>query len=306
MSKFSDVCAIIFCYNRPEHTMRTIESFLANKNVSQVGLLIFQDGAKSDTDQLKVGAVRNVINKFDFSTLKSFNYVKHNKNLGLAKSILYGVDQAFEISEKVIVLEDDIVTNQNFLNFHCDALELFKDSDVGCICGYSHLNDPKYSHYRTLLPTSWGWSTWKDKWQLYETDGKKLREKIITSGRIKDFDYNGNAQFWRMLNDQINGKNDSWAVRWYASLFNHELYSIYPTESLVSNIGNDGSGTNNELGAYALRNVDGRVNYSFKHEMPYSEAYLRLCNYFTSIRPSITTRIVRKLTKLSRQEGPAK
>jgi hypothetical protein len=45
-----------------------------------------------------------------------------------------------------------------------------------------------------------------------------------------------------MLEDQIAGRNDSWAVRWLASAFLANKLTLYPGRSLVHNIGNDASG----------------------------------------------------------------
>jgi len=45
-----------------------------------------------------------------------------------------------------------------------------------------------------------------------------------------------------MLEDQISGKNSSWAIRWYASAFLRDKLTLYPGRSLVRNIGYD-SGT---------------------------------------------------------------
>jgi putative methyltransferase (TIGR04325 family) len=45
-----------------------------------------------------------------------------------------------------------------------------------------------------------------------------------------------------MLVDQIDGKNSSWAIRWYASLFLKNKLCLYPQKSFVCNIGFDGSG----------------------------------------------------------------
>jgi putative methyltransferase (TIGR04325 family) len=46
-----------------------------------------------------------------------------------------------------------------------------------------------------------------------------------------------------MLEDQINGKVNSWAIRWYASAFIKDKYTLYPATSLIYNIGFDNSGT---------------------------------------------------------------
>jgi hypothetical protein len=57
------------------------------------------------------------------------------------------------------------------------------------------------------------------------------------------FDFEGAFDYTQMLEDQIAGVNDSWAVRWYASAFLNEKLTLYPGRSLVHNIGNDSSGS---------------------------------------------------------------
>jgi hypothetical protein len=45
-----------------------------------------------------------------------------------------------------------------------------------------------------------------------------------------------------MLKDQISNKIDSWAIRWYASAFINNKYTLYPSITLIYNIGFDNSG----------------------------------------------------------------
>jgi hypothetical protein len=47
-----------------------------------------------------------------------------------------------------------------------------------------------------------------------------------------------------MLRRQIAGQNNSWAIRWNASLFLNNVLSLNVGRSLVNNNGFDGSGTN--------------------------------------------------------------
>ena len=46
-----------------------------------------------------------------------------------------------------------------------------------------------------------------------------------------------------MLRRQVEGKNNSWAIRWNASLFLQDILSLNVGRSLVQNEGFDGSGT---------------------------------------------------------------
>ena len=58
-----------------------------------------------------------------------------------------------------------------------------------------------------------------------------------------DFSFYDTYPYIDMLKDQINKKNDSWAILWYASAYLNNSYTLYPSKSLVNNIGIDGSGT---------------------------------------------------------------
>ena len=93
-----------------------------------------------------------------------------------------------------------------------------------------------------LKPTScWGWATWKRGWDLFEKDGKKLLDELEKRKLTKLFDFNGAYPYTKMLKDQVEGKVDSWAIRWYASAFIHEKLTLYPGISLVKHIGDLGT-----------------------------------------------------------------
>src|SRR5690606_5120794 len=47
--------------------------------------------------------------------------------------------------------------------------------------------------------------------------------------------------------DFKNNKNNSWAIRWYASVFLNNGLVLYPSKSLVENIGHDGTGVHSNI-----------------------------------------------------------
>ncbi len=87
------------------------------------------------------------------------------------------------------------------------------------------------------------WATWSRGWNLFNPDGQQLLDEIVRRDLSRDFDFNFSSNYCEMLEDQIAGKNDSWAIRWYASAFLSDKLTLYPGRSLVHNIGNDCSGT---------------------------------------------------------------
>ncbi len=86
-----------------------------------------------------------------------------------------------------------------------------------------------------------GLATWQRAWVHFESDGKKLLS-ILQKNGAKEFDFEGTQPNIQMLKDQINGKNNSWAIRWHASAFVNGMLTLYPKHSLVKNIGLDNTG----------------------------------------------------------------
>ena len=80
-------------------------------------------------------------------------------------------------------------------------------------------------------------------WDLFEPDGKKLLYELKARRLKKQFDNNGAYPYTKMLEKQVKGKNNSWAIRWHASAFLKGKLTLYPGNSLIKNIGLDDSGT---------------------------------------------------------------
>lgn len=236
---------VLFVYNRPEHTVRTVEALKQNPLAGQSDLFIFSDGSKSEFDYSKVSEVRAYLK--EITGFKSISIFESDTNKGLSTSIISGVSIVFEKFDRIIVLEDDLVTSPYFLEYMNEALALYEnDPSVGCIHGWNYLLDTSGMEESTFfLPGAdcWGWATWKNSWSLFEKDGSKLLLQLQNSNREYSFNRRNTMPYVQMLRDQIAGKNDSWAIRWHASLFLNGKFCLHPVNSLVKNIGLDGSGT---------------------------------------------------------------
>lgn len=236
---------VLFVYGRPIHTQRTIDTLLQNPESKDTDLIVYSDGPKQHSDTEKVESVREIIRKT--SGFKSINLIERTENLGLAANIIDGVTKVCEEYGKVIVLEDDIVTSPFFLNFMNSALNKYQSNEkVWHISGWNYpLKNteelPETFFWRTM--NCWGWATWKDRWQHFEKDPSKL---INTWNKetIKRFNLDSIYNFWSQVEANMNGKLNTWAIFWYATIFSHNGLCLNPTKSFVVNIGNDGSGEN--------------------------------------------------------------
>ncbi|MBK0007173.1 glycosyltransferase [Bacillus sp. S35] len=231
---------ILFVYNRPQHTQRVIEGLKKN-HIEK--LYVFSDGAAKEVDQQLVNDTRNLIKNIDWCEVEA---VYHTNNKGLAESVINGVTQVFSKGyERVIVLEDDCVPNENFVSFMNSAFDYYEnDDEIMHVSGFG-LPINKYTNsdtYFTPYPCSWGWGTWSKYWKecdFYQHSAyKELLENEVD---IKKFNYAGQA-FSAFLEAQIQGKVNSWLIRWYYHIFINNGKCVWSYESLIKNKGFDGTG----------------------------------------------------------------
>lgn len=233
---------VVFCYNRHHHLQQTLEALAKNELADQSDLYIYSDGPKAGQEDA-VDAVRKYLKTVQ--GFKSVNIIERPQNFGLGKSIIEGVSSMVEQFGRVIVLEDDLVSSPYFLRFLNEGIERFeKNEQVASIVGYSYPIDHDKSCYFLNNSDCLGWATWTKSWQNFQENGQLLLDQLIAQKASKRFNFDNQYNYLGMLKNQLAGKNNSWAVRWYASNFLLNKLTLFPAKSLIQHIGNDGSGTN--------------------------------------------------------------
>jgi hypothetical protein len=235
---------LLFVYNRLEHVRRAVESLQSNELAAESPLFIYSDGAKNEESRSEVNDVRNFIHTI--SGFAEINIIERSENWGLARNIIDGVTTQVNRFGRVIVVEDDLVVAPHFLQFMNDALDTYADEPrVGHIQACDFTQDSSLPDTFLIKWTgSWGWATWDRAWKMFNPDGRYLLQQIEQRGLSRKFDFDGKYGYTRMLRRQTEGKNNSWAIRWNASLFLNDILSLNVGRSLVQNEGFDGSGTN--------------------------------------------------------------
>lgn len=251
---------ILFVYNRPEHTRKTLEA-LADNFLADVSILyVFADGPKKDADESMVESLNNtrrIIKERQWC--KEVVIIESDINKGLADSIVEGVTSVINKHGKAIILEDDIVTTSGFLKYMNDALNLYEeDKEVMHISGYlpTTMGQEKLSEtFFIRYMNCWGWATWKDRWSLLSTDSESLYQTAISLPDIAELDFKGelNPHILEQLDNNRKGIMKTWAVKWYVSIFIQKGLCLYPHKSLVNNIGFDGSGENCTINIHGAR-----------------------------------------------------
>lgn len=237
---------LLLVYNRPEHTERVLRAYFQQPEAEQTDLFVYSDGAKNSIDQRKVDQVRAICKSYGVTI------IEQPHNVGLAKNVIEGVTSVLAEYDRIIVLEDDLEISPYMLRWMNDSLNAYAENkEIAHLHTGTFYATPRLQGNHALrFVGSWGWATWRDRWtELWEPDGSKLLAELMSQPEeAKAFDYRGYMRFTRMLRHQIEGKNDSWAVRWHASLFLKHRLSVNSYPPLTSNCGFDGSGRHSGSG----------------------------------------------------------
>lgn len=235
----------LFVYNRPEHTRRTVETLKRNIGADRTDLYVFCDYAKNEKAYQAMCETREYVKSM--SGFASVTIIERTENFGLSKSIITGVTEVVNRHGKVIVMEDDLITSEFFLEYMNLALEKYESNkQVFSITGYSHFKNGTRGlpqSYFLKVFSSWGWAIWKDRWELFDSEAAGWEEIFADRNVMRDFDYDGCLDNCEMLKNQMQDHIiDSWAIRAYYCMYKNSGVTLFPNQRLCENIGNDGSG----------------------------------------------------------------
>jgi hypothetical protein len=302
MNQTKGVQIAVFAFNRPAHLEMCLESLKNNPEAIYCDLTVFIDGPRNNSDEHLVNAVYQIAKHI--TGFHSVNVVKSERNKGLATSIINGIDNIFENSAEIVVIEDDLIVSPYFLNFMSNSLEKYrKETIVASIHGYipnlsAEINEPFFLRGADC----WGWATWRDRWVLTEWSGIKLRDELIDMDLATQFNLDGTYNYFGMLERQIRGENDSWAIRWHASMFLQNRLTLYPNKSVVINTGMDGTGRHSGISNKYVTQLTNSPIYLADIEISESiNAREAFKTFFMSNRliseTSIISRFIRKIRK---------
>ena len=294
----SPIC--LFVYSRTLETQQTVESLKSNILALESRLFIFSDGAKTTDKISKVNEVRKYIRTI--TGFAEITIVESVENKGLANSIISGVTKIVSEYGRVIVLEDDLILATNFLCFMNEALTYYEDKKkVLNVSGYSftlnYLEGYKYDVAFSLRFASLGWGVWKDRWELVDWEIKDYKSFKWNLGKQLKF-LKGGSDLCSLLSRQVNGKIDSWAIRFDYHHFKHDYVDVFPIVSKVQYNGNNAEATHttHESNMYdTLLDESGIQTFKFSDEiMVDCSVRKQFYNHY-----SLISRLKDKITQLS-------
>lgn len=237
----------IFSFNRPDLLQRTLTALLANELSGTAVLTIFCDGPRHEQDEPGTRAVRALSKSVQ--GVANVEVVERPRNMGCAASIIDGLTEMFRLHERLVVIEDDIVTSPHTLRFLSEGLDRYADNEkVFNIAAWTppHIarNLPAgypYDVYAIPRFNCWGWASWRDRFQDIDWSVKDYQEFKSSPQLRKDFNAGGDDMS-PMLDEQMEGKINTWDIRVDYARFKKNMVGINPVRSYALNIGM-GSGT---------------------------------------------------------------
>ncbi len=190
---------VLFVYNRPWHTRKTIEALKENELAKESRLYIYSDAPKTPDEEKNVSEVRGYLRTIE--GFRNIEIIEREENQGLARNIITGVSTIINEHKKVIVLEDDIVTSPEFLTFMNRALDYYENNEkVWHISGWNYPITPDgigdVFFWRVM--NCWGWATWEDRWRYFEKDPENLIN-TFSKNDISRFDLDDSGIFWSQV-----------------------------------------------------------------------------------------------------------
>lgn len=289
---------ILFVYNRPWHLAQTVNSLANNFLAKESELFIFSDGPKDKNEMPKIRDVRSYLQTI--SGFKKIVIKEREKNLGLAKSVILGVSEVIKKYKRVIVLEDDLVSTPNFLKFMNQTLDFYEDDKrIFSVAGYNYpIEIPKnypYPVYLSYRCTSWGWGTWFDRWQKVDWQVKDFDDFSKSDCARGEFN-KGGEDLTTLLDYQMKGFIDSWAIRFCYAHYKNKAYCLHPTVSKIKNIGLEGSGTHRVVRKINIVLDDGRNENRLPEQIEPDKKLLQ--NFSAYFRIGLKNKLIGQIKEL--------
>lgn len=290
----------LFTYKRVNSLKETIGTLKSNFLAPDSELYIFSDGSKDEEDKQQVELVRDYLKSI--SGFKKIIIYESAENKGLAKSIIEGTTKIINQYGKVIVLEDDLLTTPNFLNFMNEALNKYENElKVFSISGYSFnlksdktkLNSDSYFLNRGW---SWGWATWAQRWLQVDWNIKDY-EEFRNNRKSRKLFAEGGSDLNSMLDKQMKGVLDSWAIRWFFNQYKLSGYTLYPYYSKIyyNGFDRDATHTNGSPSRY-IPILDKK--YSTKFLFPSEITINQNCQHKFQSKMGVMARVKSKIQTL--------
>lgn len=239
---------LVTFFNRPSHLEKLLISL---KKFPNIELYFSSDGPRNKMDRNNLESCFELINKY-FGSHPKNQFLSRDNNLGCKIGMKSNIDWFFDQVPFGIILEDDCIPNDNFINLTGKMLsENFKNPSYMSINGTNSFSKvhSKSLFRETFFPMVWGWGTWAKQWDKYQLEipdanaiVKSVSNKIFGSKFSINKKYFENV-FTTRFSEVEKGLIDTWDYSLTASAWRHGIKSLQFNYNSIINIGFDSAAT---------------------------------------------------------------
>lgn len=230
---------VLIIFDRPDLTR---DSLVQIQNLRPSRLHVISDGPNPSRPgcSARVEACRKLVEEFGRSQVVRRHYA--DRNLGCQQRVLSGLDEVFEEESEAVILEDDIAFSQGFFDFCRAGLKAGADlGDVGAlsVTAFQGLRRRVSTPlFRSIYFGSWGWATWRDRWEAFRSGRKQLAVFQAAHPPAWLHMSQGEWNFWGdRIGRAVRGELDSWAYLWQAYCWERGWFVLRSRANLSQNIG---------------------------------------------------------------------
>ena len=232
---------LVTAFNRPD----LLASLLIR--LKQTGcdtVYISIDGPREVSDYELVAACRVLAEDFNKNHLDRLHFYQENQGCGHG---MYGAINWFYSQESAgIILEDDINFDLLFLQTMDSLLDKFEfRRDIGSVTGLNPFSNYQLSKLGVKPAdiivhsffSSWGWATWKDRWDLYNFEFEFKSKLIFHLKLYRRFGLIGSKHFATKFKQVARKEVDTWDYQFLAMQVRYGLKCAAPGRNLIANVG---------------------------------------------------------------------
>lgn len=228
-------------FNRPH---LQAESFAKIRAAKPKRLFIAADGPRPNRTGEKERCIqaRKIVEQVDWDC--DVKTLFRETHVGCRINVSNAITWFFRHVEDGIIIEDDCVISEAFLDLATHLLEYYRDDHrIWCISASNFQKGIRRgdgSYYFSQYSHCWGWASWRRCWIHY--DDTLLIWAIAEQSGVttKLFDTAKERAYWRQIWNWLKEPNceiDSWAYRWACAVTLNGGLTILPNANLVENTG---------------------------------------------------------------------
>ena len=237
MKNSKNLPVLLITYIRKKNIKKLIK-ILDNSEISKI--YIYSNYINKDNDLNKLIENRFIIKSTKTRKKKIIYFA--DKHRPVHYSIPHAISWFFSIEKHGIILEDDCIPNNQFVEFCTNNINKLYTNNFMLISGnrFSPKNNDYNNSYYSYFFHGWGWATTNSNWKLFNNYYKEKKNINKLNIRFPKFNKNTTKLYWKNIFYLIMKKRlFSWDYMIQKFMFEKKKYSIIPNKNLVKNNGID-------------------------------------------------------------------